>query len=111
MVPETTVVLQRYAATDSSSKNTLDQDEFLVGRIVKLKTQALPLTDFLPTVGSNPLGPQPPSGELRHPPRVTQYMSGIVPLVGGAPSRTCYARFSQKDLVARAAAVQCGPAN
>ena len=42
MVPETTVVLQRYAATDSSSKNTLDQDEFLVGRIVKLKTQVKP---------------------------------------------------------------------
>ena len=65
----------------------------------------------LPTVGSNPLGPQPPSGELRHPPRVTQYLSEIVSPVGGAPSRACCARFSRKDLVARAATVHCGPAN
>jgi hypothetical protein len=46
-------------------------------------TPTLPQTDFLPTVGSNPLGPQPPSGELRHPPRVTQYRPGLsLPSVG-----------------------------
>ena len=32
-------MLQRYVATDSSSRNTLDQDEFLGGRIIELKTQ------------------------------------------------------------------------
>jgi hypothetical protein len=37
-VLETTVMLQRYATTNSS-RNTLDQDEFLGGRIAKLKTQ------------------------------------------------------------------------
>ena len=39
VAPETTVVLQRFATTDSSSRNTLDQDEFLGGRIIELKTQ------------------------------------------------------------------------
>jgi len=71
----------------------------------------LPQTDFLPTVGSNPLGPQPPSGGLRQSPCVTQSMSRIVSPVGGAPSRACCACFSRKDLVARTAAVHCGPTN
>jgi hypothetical protein len=36
-MPETMVVLQRYAATHSSSRNMLFQDEFLGGCIAKLK--------------------------------------------------------------------------
>ena len=32
-------MLQRYATTNSSSRNTLDQDDFQGGRIIELKTQ------------------------------------------------------------------------
>ena len=39
MEPETTVMLQRYATTNSSSRNMLDlDDEFLGGRIAELKS-------------------------------------------------------------------------
>jgi pyruvate/oxaloacetate carboxyltransferase len=38
-MPKTTIVLQKYASIDSSSRNTLDHDDFLGGHITKLKMQ------------------------------------------------------------------------
>jgi hypothetical protein len=72
---------------------------------------ALKQTDFLPTVGSNPLRPAASVRGAEASPACNPIPSGIFSPVGGAPSRACCARFLWNDLVARTAAVRCGPAN